>query len=344
VERALPDAPERPEATAAPLVTILISSYNYEGYVLQAIESALDQTYKNIEVLVTDDGSTDRSWELIQDFAEKRRDPRLRIFRHENRGALQTTIFGVSEAKGEFIALLASDDFFYPDKIARQVHIFRNSPPSVAMVHTGAYADYGDGDALEVFRDFVPLEGGSLETILSLEGTAIASTIMLRRHALDAVGGFDPTIFAEDIDLFAAMAAAGYEFRYDPAPLVQKRFARGSLSSRVEECFDAHFRILDKHRGRLSSEQQWRIENKLHHWMGQAAASQGQVGLAFRSYLTAAKRTRNPAHMFRFMQRTGRYFLARAVPASARPFLRRARARMSGGQAAARPAGAATCR
>lgn len=100
-----------------PLVSIIIPVYNTEAYVVEAVNSALGQTYQNIEVIVVDDGSTDRSLSLV----EQINDSRLRVFTQINQGACVARNRGIAEAKGEFVKFLDSDDILYPDAIAVQL-------------------------------------------------------------------------------------------------------------------------------------------------------------------------------------------------------------------------------
>src|SRR5215467_10510396 len=98
------------------LVTILINNYNYGRFLRRAIDSALDQTYPNIEVVVVDDGSTDDSREIISSYG-----PRIRPILKENGGQASTFNSGIAASRGEIICLLDADDFFHPDKVERVV-------------------------------------------------------------------------------------------------------------------------------------------------------------------------------------------------------------------------------
>jgi glycosyltransferase involved in cell wall biosynthesis len=101
-----------------PLVSILIASYNQENYVGRAIESCLNQTYSPIEIIVVDDGSTDRSGEIITDFGDKI----IPIFK-ENEGAVSTRNVGFKICKGDYICFLDSDDYYFPEKVTEMVKV-----------------------------------------------------------------------------------------------------------------------------------------------------------------------------------------------------------------------------
>ena len=100
-----------------PLVSIIIPVYNSEAYVVEAVNSALGQTFQNLEVIVVDDGSTDKSLSLV----EQINDSRLRVFTQINQGACVARNRGIAEARGEFIKFLDSDDVLYPEAIAAQL-------------------------------------------------------------------------------------------------------------------------------------------------------------------------------------------------------------------------------
>jgi len=100
-----------------PLVTVIIPSYNHEKFIREAIYSVVNQTYKNIELIIIDDGSTDSSPSLIEDALQQIDCPKVKFFVQENCGAHNTINRGISMAKGEYIAILNSDDIYYPHRI-----------------------------------------------------------------------------------------------------------------------------------------------------------------------------------------------------------------------------------
>jgi glycosyltransferase involved in cell wall biosynthesis len=118
---------------AEPLVSILVSNYNYGRYIGEAIQSALDQTYPNIELIVCDDGSTDDSVSVIEEY--ERKDPRLRFIRKRNGGQASGFNAAFAASRGEIIALLDSDDRFLPHKIERIVADFQAHPEAGFGVH-----------------------------------------------------------------------------------------------------------------------------------------------------------------------------------------------------------------
>jgi glycosyltransferase involved in cell wall biosynthesis len=114
------------------LVSVLISNYNYEKYVAESVQSVLDQTYTNFELIICDDGSTDGSLEIIQRFTT---DNRLHILQQPNSGQPAALNNAYSAAKGEIICLLDSDDAFARDKVEQVVAAFRQSPDCGVCIH-----------------------------------------------------------------------------------------------------------------------------------------------------------------------------------------------------------------
>jgi glycosyltransferase involved in cell wall biosynthesis len=118
---------------AEPLVSILVSNYNYARYIGETIQSALDQTYSNIELIVCDDGSTDESVRVIEEY--QRKDPRLRFIPKTNAGQASGFNAAFEASRGEILSLLDSDDLFLPHKIERVVANFKAHPDSGFGVH-----------------------------------------------------------------------------------------------------------------------------------------------------------------------------------------------------------------
>lgn len=105
-----------------PKLSVIMPVFNQEAYISAAIESILKQTYSNFEFIIVDDGSTDRTIEIIQGFD----DPRIRLIRNEHTGFITTLVMGYQEAKGEWIARMDSDDLCRPDRLERQMTFLEN--------------------------------------------------------------------------------------------------------------------------------------------------------------------------------------------------------------------------
>jgi len=149
-----------------PLVSIIIPCYNYEEYIEKCIKSVLEQTYKNIELIVIDNGSTDTSLIKISSFSH---DKRLKILKFENNvppGQKDSVIgHGIRKSKGKYIGVLYADDWYLPNKIEKQIELFNKSRNHVGVVYCHGYRYFDSTKTLEkwkmqsvrgyVFRDYL---------------------------------------------------------------------------------------------------------------------------------------------------------------------------------------------
>jgi glycosyltransferase involved in cell wall biosynthesis len=187
-----------------PLVSVVTIFLNAEKFIQESIESVFAQTYTNWELLLVDDGSTDRSSEIALRYAE-RYPGKIRYLEHDghqNRGMSASRNMGIHNAKGEYLALLDADDIWLPPKLERQVAIL-NSQPDAAMVYGPTQYWYGwSGDPQDIQRDFVPSLGVQSNTLvrpptlltLFFRGAATVPCIcslLVVREVIEALGGFE---------------------------------------------------------------------------------------------------------------------------------------------------------
>ncbi len=187
------------------MVSAIIIFLDAERFIREAIESVFAQTYDSWELLLVDDGSTDASTRIALGYAEQH-PGKVRYLEHpghRNRGTSASRNLGIAEAKGEYVALLDSDDVWLPDKLQQQVEIL-NSHPEAGMVYgMSQYWRSWSGDPEDLLRDFVPALGvqadtvvvpPTLLTLLHPLGNATApcpSDLLLRREMVERVGGFE---------------------------------------------------------------------------------------------------------------------------------------------------------
>jgi glycosyltransferase involved in cell wall biosynthesis len=210
--------------------------YNSERFIAQTIESALRQTYRNLEILVVDDGSTDGSRAIAQSFADT--DSRVRIIQQPNSGVARARNRGLAEARGEFVAPLDADDLWDPCKIEHQVRRMQNSGGDTAMVYCWwAWID-DRGTVLDRSPSW-DVEGHALEMLLQINFTGNASVPLYRRRCLEGMGGYDESLEhqggrgCEDWDV-ALRIAARYQVAVARQVLVGYRRLRNSMSTQCE--------------------------------------------------------------------------------------------------------------
>jgi glycosyltransferase involved in cell wall biosynthesis len=226
---------------------VIIPTYNRRELVQETIDSVLAQTYTDYEIIVVDDGSTDGTEEAL---AARYRD-RIRYVWQENQGEAVALNRGIAMAKGEYIATLGSDDLWKREKLNRHVRVL-DSHPEVCMVWCQAWLMDEEGNRIAVpplGHDVQP-DDLSLEMLLQRNTMLGAgSTCLIRRSALEAVGGFDPEIcLGEDWDLWLRLRAR-WDIAFLPEPLASVRRYPNSQSlsdQNVEHALKDHLRVLDK--------------------------------------------------------------------------------------------------
>ena len=230
-----------------PTVSVIIPAYNAEAFIAETIQSALDQTYRDLEIIVVDDGSRDGTVTHVGAFGD-----RVRLHQQPNGGVARARNTGVSLARGEWIAFLDSDDLWLPTKVERQL-----ACSTAAITFTDRY-NIGERGGLPKLQSLVtPMLGGDIFEALLGCNFITTSSVMMRRSLFQQLGGFDVTLTGtEDWDLWLR-AGAHHDIGFCPEPLVQYRLHAGSLSrnfARVNrERLQLIARMLTTPRGRTIS-------------------------------------------------------------------------------------------
>jgi glycosyltransferase involved in cell wall biosynthesis len=201
------------------LVSIVLPCYNNEAFVKEAIDSALQQSYDRIEVIAIDDGSQDRSLQIIRSFGDK-----VRWETIANQGAPTARNRGVELARGEYIKFLDADDLLLHDCLERQVQQSSNlGVEQKAIVY---------GDAMRIDRVGNPLPSYPLQSRQPASDSIahilaccpLTSCPLHRKDYLQAIGGFDPQLTrGQEHDLHLRLVLSGVEFVRDPHPVYQYR-------------------------------------------------------------------------------------------------------------------------
>ncbi|MBF8669030.1 glycosyltransferase [Pseudomonas putida] len=201
---------ENHEVTDTPLVTVIIASYNHARYIEASITSVINQTYKNIELLVIDDGSKDDSPAVLKRLQEQYGfDLRFQA----NQGLARTLNDAIARAKGDLIVPFGSDDIMLPHRIATQVE-YMNGKPEVGICSANIETIDQDGKVMgarEQRNRNLPFRRLDFDDLfLDRKPGPMAATLMLRREALEKVGGFNADIRLEDVYIELSIARAGY--------------------------------------------------------------------------------------------------------------------------------------
>src|SRR5215217_1612808 len=155
------------EMNSKPLVSVVIIFLNTEKFIEEAIQSVFAQTYDNWELLLVDDGSTDASTQIALGYAEQHPGKVMYLEQpgHQNRGASVSRNLGISNAKGEYIAFLDSDDVWLPQKLEQQVAIMDSHPEAEMLYGLTQYWHSWTGNPADLQRDFVPELGVQANTL-----------------------------------------------------------------------------------------------------------------------------------------------------------------------------------
>jgi glycosyltransferase involved in cell wall biosynthesis len=197
-----------------PRVSVVTTVYNGERYVDRAIPGILGQTFEDFEWILVDDGSQDRTPEILRELAE--RDSRVRVFSPGRLGIAVAANYGVSQARGEYIARQDFDDRSYPDRLRLQVALL-DARPSVGLV--GCHYVLVDQNREERYVRMPPTEHHAILASMA-KGVPFANTLVtFRRQAWAETGGYPEVADLEDLLFWIKVAGRGWEFASIPEAL-----------------------------------------------------------------------------------------------------------------------------
>ncbi|MBE9582301.1 MAG: glycosyltransferase [Proteobacteria bacterium] len=229
----------------SPLVSVIVPTFNCRDFIVQALQSILNQTYPKIEVIVIDDGSTDDTQSVLSPF---RRDKRIKYFYQSNAGQAAARNKGLSLANGTYIAFLDADDQWQPTKIAKQIAQLSHSRNGVVYSNfqiidgvTGKSIAYHRGTRYEQLRY------GKVTYWLSFFNFIPFSSVMVRRDCIQKVGSLDDRIkMGDDWDLLLRLSVY-FRFDFVDEPLLIYRMGRAQqLSANMSKRFEQQDLIIQK--------------------------------------------------------------------------------------------------
>ena len=322
---------------STPLISVIMPAYNRAALIGGAVDSVLAQTWPNVELIVVDDGSSDNTVQVLEQYTD-----RITLIRQENAGPSAARNKGLAAANGEYIAFLDSDDYWYPETLAT-LAAYLLDHPNVDMVCGGW--DYIDEQG-QVIQESVNPKVHETDIRVDFFGALVLGnlfpihSLLLRQHCFDRAGFFDPELHAmEDWDLWLRMAAAGCRFRAIEPPLARYRRHGECITLEPKRMEASASAILEK----IFSNDQ--VENRYGHLRPYSLA-EIQLGMvdyfllgndpaSARAYTRKATKTLSNARASKAMDnrfdllimlkhmRTAKCFLASGnIPASAMEFLR----------------------
>lgn len=226
----IPDDEKNKDMTCKPKISVLISVYNGEKYIEQALKSIYNQTYQDFEVVIVDDGSTDRTAEIVF----KMKDSRTFIYRNsENKGLTKSLNIGLKLCRGEYIARMDADDISRPQRFEKQIEFLKEHPDCIVL---GCWCDRIDSNGqIHGAYDRRPTKPADIKRRL-LYGNCIAHpTAMALRALLMEVGGYNEKYaYAQDHDLWLRLSERGQIYNLDEY-LVGLRFWPENITAKEKE-------------------------------------------------------------------------------------------------------------
>jgi glycosyltransferase involved in cell wall biosynthesis len=223
-----------------PTISVIVPAYNAEQTILETITSVLSQTFSDFELIVINDGSTDRTLELLNTV----NDSRLQVFSYPNGGVSIARNRGITQASGEFIAVLDADDLWTADKLELQLAALQQQPEA-GVAYSWAYYMDEQGKSSQPSEP-VYFEGNVYAQLLVNDFVVSCSNCLMRRQAVESVGEFDQEVAgAADWDYWLRLAL-NWPFVVVPKYQVYYRISSGSMQSNVEFMERCNLRVIEK--------------------------------------------------------------------------------------------------
>jgi glycosyltransferase involved in cell wall biosynthesis len=230
-----------------PLCSLVMPSYNVERYIADALDSALAQTYRPLEIVVIDDGSTDGTADVVAGYREH---PEVVYVRQENRGLAGARNRGVAESHGKYVGLLDADDIWMPTKVEKCVALLE-AQPDVGWVTTDCFLMQDEQKTQDhYYGTFEPKEfptgAAQLPTLATRNFMSVACVI--RRSLFDRFGTYDEGLrSSEDYDLWIRFMLGGTAVARIDEPLGWYRLRADSLSADPAPQWETHLTVLERH-------------------------------------------------------------------------------------------------
>ncbi len=220
------------------LVSVVMPAFNSEKYIAECIESVLNQTYQNLELIIVDDGSSDNTVDLIKGYNGNR----IKLIQQKNAGSAKARNLGIEHASGLWIAFIDSDDIWLADKITKQLdHCFDK-----VWSHTDMYFHGDIYPAHTRATDFTPKYAGLVFKKLLVENSIGSSSVMIKKEIIEDFDGFNTKYRAlQDWDLWIRIAAK-HPICYINEPLVYYRTHSESISRNARKTLPYHIDLINR--------------------------------------------------------------------------------------------------
>ncbi|OKH33364.1 glycosyl transferase family A [[Phormidium ambiguum] IAM M-71] len=223
-----------------PLISVIIPVYNGEKTIQETIESVLNQTFSDLELIIINDGSQDATLDVVSHI----RDERLKVFSYPNAGVAESRNRGISLAKGDYISFIDADDLWTKDKLESQLKALQENPQSaVAYSWTKCIDESGE---MSRRGSHISVTGNVYAKLLLIDFIENGSNPLIRRQALTEIGNFDRSVVpSEDRDMWLRLAAS-YDFVCVPTAQILYRQLSNSASANVVKQEVASLKAIEK--------------------------------------------------------------------------------------------------
>ncbi len=227
-----------------PTVSVVIATFNRAQYVKEAIQSVLDQTYQDFEIVLVDDGSTDNTCEVVDKFDNSK----IRYIFQKNSGVCIAYNTGIRNSRGRLIAFLDDDDLWLPRKLELQIKASESSPQA-GVIYSDIF-NFGNSDPSIPETHFQPLKwppprGKVLDKLIE-RCFPQTSTLLIKREVFDQIGLFDENLpNCQDYDMLIRIATK-FDFEVVTLPLAKYRIHPTQISKNSESVLSCHIYFLNK--------------------------------------------------------------------------------------------------
>ncbi|MEM9543610.1 MAG: glycosyltransferase, partial [Cyanobacteria bacterium P01_E01_bin.42] len=223
-----------------PRISVIIPAYNAEKTIAKTIQSVLEQTFEDFEIIVINDGSSDRTLEIVESIS----DSRIQVYSYPNTGAAISRNRGLSLASGEFIALLDADDLWTTDKLEAQFQALQNHPEAGVAYSWTDYIDESDRYVRSGLH--ISVDGNVLQELLVHNFLENGSNPLIRSQIIQEIGQFDPHLSAGmDWDFYLRLANFCH-FVVISRPQILYRISISSITTNVRRQEQESLKVIEK--------------------------------------------------------------------------------------------------
>jgi len=293
------------------LISVIMPAYNASLFIGEAIESVIQQTYTEWELVIIDDGSTDSTCNVVEPFL---RDNRIRLIKQQNSGVSKARNTGVCNASGQWIAFLDADDLWLPQKLHLQMKCAEENR-DLALVHTSAFRFRARLSEAEPISNPVYDKSDPYKSLLMYD-FIITSSVMVSKECIKAVGCFDENLFGpEDWDLWIRIAKDFKIYKVD-MPLVYYREHPEGISKNYYRQFEQRMKVMKRYvlnskcnrSSRLKKKALWYFWNERAYCEKRSGNKMKMVLYSAIMFVSDPLESKNYCLMF---SKTGKFFLGK---------------------------------